>query len=58
MADREIVKVTRRELYDQIWSSPMSHVSKSYGLSDVDLAKLCVDFAIPRPPRGFPWKFP
>lgn len=47
------VPVTRKLLYDQVWSDPMCHVSKRYGISDVGLAKICRKHNIPCPPRGY-----
>jgi hypothetical protein len=46
-------KVSRRELYDQVWAVPMARLAKEYGLSDSGLAKICKKHNIPRPPRGF-----
>lgn len=46
------VTISREQLYDEVWSQPMMRLAKSYGLSDVGLAKLCKRFDIPRPPRG------
>lgn len=46
-------KVSRRELYDQVWTVPMARLAKEYGLSDSGLAKICRKHNIPRPPRGF-----
>ena len=36
----EPIKVTRQELYEQIWSMPVSRACRIYGLSDVGLAKI------------------
>ncbi len=44
---------SRVELFDLVWSKPMSHLSKELGLSDVGLRKICVKFGIPIPPRGY-----
>jgi hypothetical protein len=32
-------KVSRRELYEQVWAVPMARLAKEYGLSDSGLAK-------------------
>ena len=48
-----LVKLTRQELYDKIWATPISKVAKEYGLSDVGLAKICKRHQIPRPPVGY-----
>ena len=45
--------ITRKQLYDKVWSTPMTAISKEYGLSDVGMAKLCKRHEIPRPPRGY-----
>jgi hypothetical protein len=46
-------KLTRRQLYDLVWSIPITRLSKKYGLSDVGFAKICKKYNIPRPPRGY-----
>ncbi|MEW4530637.1 hypothetical protein [Maioricimonas sp. JC845] len=33
--------ISRKELYQQVWSEATTHVAKRFGLSDVGLAKLC-----------------
>ncbi len=53
MDHSERVGVTRQDLYDRIWSMPVSRACRLYGLSDVGLAKICADWDIPRPPRGY-----
>lgn len=44
---------TRQELYDLVWSTPMTKLSKDFGLSDVGLRKVCVKHDIPTPPLGY-----
>ena len=44
---------SRIELYELVWTKPMTHLSKELGLSDVGLRKICVKFGIPLPPRGY-----
>ena len=46
-------KISRRALYDMVWSRAMIHLAKEFGLSDVGFAKLCKRNKIPRPPRGY-----
>jgi len=48
--------LTREELYEQVWSKPVTHLAKSFGLSDAGLAKICRDLNIPKPGRGYWWK--
>jgi len=48
-----VVEISRKELYKQVWSTPISKLAKRYGLSDVGLTKICENNNIPRPPRGY-----
>jgi hypothetical protein len=48
----EQVTLTRGELFDLVWSTPMNKLARRFGLSDVGLAKTCERFHIPRPPQG------
>lgn len=43
----------REKLYEEIWSEPVSKVSKRYQISDVGLRKICVNLDIPVPPIGY-----
>jgi hypothetical protein len=47
------IQLTRKELYDQVWSEPVSRLAQRYGFSDVWLARICRKNNIPRPPRGY-----
>ena len=47
------MKLTRKELYDLIWSEPMTSVCKRFGLTDNGLRKHCVSMNIPTPPMGY-----
>jgi hypothetical protein len=51
----EPVRLTREELYEQVWSEPMSTLAPKYGISDVGLAKICRRMRIPAPGRGY-WR--
>jgi hypothetical protein len=44
---------TRKQLYDLVWSEPMSRFAPRYGISNVGLAKICRKHNIPCPPRGY-----
>ena len=44
---------SRIELYELVWSKPMTHLAKELGLSDVGLRKICVKYGIPLPLRGY-----
>ncbi|ADI28407.1 hypothetical protein [Methylotenera versatilis] len=47
------MSVTREKLYDEIWSEPITKVSKRYGVSDSYLIRILKNLNIPRPPRGY-----
>lgn len=51
--DRPLSKVTRKELYDLVWSTPGSKLSADFGVSDVAIAKRCGKLGVPRPSRGY-----
>lgn len=51
----EPIRLTREELYGQVWSQPMSKLATSFAVSDRGLAKICERHRIPRPPRGY-WR--
>ena len=44
--------ITRKDLYDEVWSQAVCKLAPKYNLSDVGFAKLCKRCDIPRPPRG------
>lgn len=45
--------LTRRVLYDLVWSRPITKVAEEFGISDVGLKKVCDKHRIPTPPRGY-----
>jgi hypothetical protein len=49
----EIINLTRAELYEKVWTTPMQKLAKEFGLSDVGLSKLCHRHEIPVPGRGY-----
>ncbi len=50
---KETTTLTREELYELVWSTPMSSLATKYAISDVGLKKLCRRHHIPTPPRGY-----
>ena len=46
------MQISRRDLYNRVWSTPMSKLARELDISDVGLAKACRRHNIPRPPRG------
>lgn len=49
----DIKRLTRKELYEEVWSEPIVKLARKYGFSDVWLARICKKNNIPRPPRGY-----
>jgi hypothetical protein len=47
------LSLTRDQLYQLVWSKPMRHLAKDYGVSDRAMAKLCARNQVPVPPRGY-----
>ena len=35
------ITLTRKELYEKVWSQPVHKLAKEYGISDVGLKKIC-----------------
>lgn len=46
-------ELTRRAMYDLVWSRPMIKVAEELGISDVALKKICEKHRVPSPPRGY-----
>jgi hypothetical protein len=47
------MKISREELYDRVWSTPISRLAKEFDISDVGLSKSCRKNGIPTPPVGY-----
>ncbi len=45
------VRVTRDQLFKQVWETPMIKLAEQYGISGNGLAKICRRLNIPYPPR-------
>jgi hypothetical protein len=46
-------RLSRKELYQFVWSEPMKTLAARFGISDVALKKTCARAAIPTPDRGY-----
>jgi hypothetical protein len=46
-------ELTRRAMYDLVWSRPMTTVAEDLGISDIGLKKICDKHRVPTPPRGY-----
>ncbi|HKJ80966.1 MAG TPA: hypothetical protein VJ954_03000, partial [Ignavibacteriaceae bacterium] len=49
----EKITFTRQQLYDLVWSTPMSTLAKQYQISDNGLRKICKKLNIPMPYLGY-----
>ena len=47
------IKISRQELYEKVWSVPLSQLCKEYNLSDNGLRKICIKHDIPLPVSGY-----
>lgn len=44
--------LSREELFDLVWSAPMTRLAQRFGLSDQGLRKVCLDKQVPLPKAG------
>jgi hypothetical protein len=49
------IRLSRAELYEKVWATPMRTLAKEFGMSDVGLAKICRKHNILVPPVGY-WR--
>ncbi len=49
------IRLTRADLYEKVWATPMRILAKEFGMSDVGLAKVCRKHNVPVPPVGY-WR--
>jgi uncharacterized protein YutD len=45
--------INREELYNLVWSKPITKIAKDYRVSDSAIIKICKKMEIPRPERGY-----
>lgn len=49
----EIIRLSRKELYELVWQEPMLALSKKYQISDTGLRIICKRLNIPVPLMGY-----
>ena len=49
----EVKKYTREQLYNLVWSEPMTKIAAKLNISDVGLEKRCKQYNIPTPEKGY-----
>lgn len=47
------VDIKRKDLYEKVWSTPLSELAKEFGVSDQAVGKACKRANIPKPGRGY-----
>ncbi len=45
--------LSRRELFDLVWSTQVTKLAGDFGMSDRGFSKLCTRHKVPTPPRGY-----
>jgi len=50
---RKTEMIAREELYELIWSMPMTKVAEKFSVSGSYMARVCSVLAVPRPERGY-----
>jgi hypothetical protein len=45
--------ITREQLFERVWSTPVETLARQWGLTGRGLAKACARLRIPVPPRGY-----
>lgn len=49
----ETFTLTREQVYELVWTTPIQKLAREWGISDVGLAKILRGMDIPRPGRGY-----
>ncbi len=47
------IRVSREQLYEEVWAEPMTTVALKYEVSSSFMARICTRLKVPRPPRGY-----
>jgi hypothetical protein len=47
------IKLSRADLYDQVWKTPLMRLGPQYGITGTGLAKICDRLNVPCPPAGY-----
>lgn len=45
--------MTREELYERVWTTPLNHLADELGMNHYQLARICEALNVPRPPAGY-----
>ncbi|MGE0284634.1 MAG: hypothetical protein AB7P20_29030 [Rhizobiaceae bacterium] len=47
-----MLKLSRAELHELVWSKPMTEIAREFGVRDQHLAQICDSHDVARPPTG------
>lgn len=47
------IKLTREQLYERVWTTPLVQLVQEFGITDVAISKTCKRLNVPTPPRGY-----
>jgi hypothetical protein len=50
--NQEAIEISREDLYEQVWTTPISQLAAKFGVSGSYLARVCEALNVPRPPLG------
>lgn len=53
LASRRVIRPSKEELKELIWSKPTTQIAKDFGVSDKAIEKWCKAYGIEKPPRGY-----
>ena len=51
--DQDVLKISREQLYNEIWELSVSKVAKKYNISYAKLKQACIDANIPTPSNSY-----
>lgn len=49
----EALEVSREDLYERVWETPINHLAEKFRVSGSYLARVCEALNVPRPPVGY-----
>lgn len=51
--NQEAIEISREDLYEQVWVTPINHLAEKFTVSGSYLARVCEVLNVPRPPVGY-----
>ena len=49
----ETKEISRKELYDLVWSTPLSKITLQYAYTNDGIKKICKQYDVPMPQNGY-----